>query len=69
MKTNFKYIILSLLILPLVSVFSQSDSLMHYLELATKNNPTVLQRFNEYQAALQKVPQVGSLPEIGRAHV
>ena len=63
MKTNFKYIILSLLILPLVSVFSQSDSLMHYLELATKNNPTVLQRYNEYQAALQKVPQVGSLPD------
>ncbi len=42
--------------------FSQ-DSLMHYLELATKNNPTVLQRYNEYQASLQKVPQVGSLPD------
>ena len=39
------------------------DSLMHYLELATKNNPTVLQRYNEYQASLQKVPQVGSLPD------
>ncbi|ADQ79167.1 hypothetical protein Palpr_1018 [Paludibacter propionicigenes WB4] len=39
------------------------DSLMHYLELATKNNPTVLQRYNEYQAALQKVPQVSSLPD------
>ena len=63
MKTNFKYIILSLIILPLVSVFSQSDSLMHYLELATKNNPIVLQRYNEYQASLQKVPQVGSLPD------
>ncbi len=42
--------------------FSQ-DSLMHYLELATKNNPTVLQRYNEYQASLQKIPQVGSLPD------
>ena len=39
------------------------DSLMHYLELATKNNPTVLQRYNEYQASLQKIPQVGSLPD------
>jgi len=39
------------------------DSLMHYLEIAAKNNPTVLQKFNEYQAALQKVPQVGSLPD------
>ena len=39
------------------------DSLFHYLEIAVKNNPTVLQRFNEYQAALQKVPQVGGLPD------
>jgi len=45
-----------------ISAYSQ-DSLMHYIELATKNNPTVLQRYNEYQAALQKVPQVGSLPD------
>ena len=41
----------------------RSDSLLQYLELAAKNNPTVLQRFNEYQAALQKIPQVGSLPD------
>lgn len=39
------------------------DSLMHYLEIAAKNNPTVLQKYSEYQAALQKVPQVGSLPD------
>lgn len=39
------------------------DSLMHYLEMATKNNPTVLQRYNEYQASLQKLPQVASLPD------
>ena len=63
MKTNFKYIVLSLFMFPMFSVFSQSDSLMHYLELATKNNPTVLQRYNEYQASLQKVPQVGGLPD------
>jgi outer membrane protein TolC len=41
----------------------QTDSLMEYLAIAAKNNPTVLQRFSEYQAALQKVPQVGSLPD------
>jgi outer membrane protein TolC len=41
----------------------QSDSLTYYLGLAAKNNPTVLQRFTEYQAALQKVPQVGSLSD------
>lgn len=44
----------------------QTDSLMHYLEIAAKNNPTVMQKFSEYQAALQKVPQAGSLsdPEV-----
>ena len=36
---------------------------INYLEIAAKNNPTVLQRFSEYQAALQKIPQVGSLPD------
>jgi outer membrane protein TolC len=39
------------------------DSLALYLEIAAKNNPAVQQRFNEYQAALQKVPQAGSLPD------
>jgi len=52
-----------LFLFPCISTYSQSDSLMHYLELATKNNPTVLQRYNEYQASLQKIPQVGSLPD------
>jgi outer membrane protein TolC len=39
------------------------DSLIRYLEIAAKNNSTVLQRFSEYQASLQKIPQVGSLPD------
>ena len=39
------------------------DSLVQYLEIAAKNNPTVRQKFTEYQAALQKVPQVGSLSD------
>jgi outer membrane protein TolC len=36
---------------------------MNYLEIAARNNPAVLQRYYEYEAALQKVPQVGSLPD------
>ena len=63
MKKNFNYIIFALLIFPLVSAVAQSDSLTYYLGLAAKNNPTVLQRYNEYQAALQKIPQVGGLPD------
>jgi outer membrane protein TolC len=38
------------------------DSLLKYLEIAAKHNPAVQQKFTEYQAALQRVPQVGSLP-------
>ncbi len=41
----------------------QPDSLAHYLEMASKNNPLVLQKYHEYQAALQKIPQAGSLPD------
>ncbi len=39
------------------------DSLLQYLEVAAKNNPAVLQKFTEYQIALQKVPQAGSLSD------
>lgn len=39
------------------------DPLFHYLELASKNSPAVLQKFSEYEASLRKVPQVGSLPD------
>jgi outer membrane protein TolC len=39
------------------------DSLLHYMETAAKKNPLVMQRFLEYQAALQKIPQAGSLSD------
>ncbi len=41
----------------------QVDSLSTYLEIAAKKNASVIQRYAEYQAALQKVPQVGSLSD------
>jgi outer membrane protein TolC len=50
-------------VIPVIPVFSQPDSLYSYLEIAAKNNPSVLQKFSEYQAALQKIPQAGSLPD------
>lgn len=58
MKTLISIILFTLCF----SAYSQ-DSLMNYLEIAAKNNPLVLQRYNEYLAALQKVPQVGSLQD------
>ena len=59
----FLIISIYFLLFPSISAFSQSDSLFHYLEIAAKNNPTVQQKFTEYQAALQKIPQVGSLAD------
>jgi cobalt-zinc-cadmium efflux system outer membrane protein len=50
-------------VFPCTSAYSQSDSLMNYLEIAAENNPTVLQRCYEYEAAVQKLPQVASLPD------
>jgi len=66
MKTSInkkKMLIVVALLSCVVGYGQPSDSLNYYLETAAKNNPTVLQRFNEYQASLQKVPQVGSLPD------
>jgi outer membrane protein TolC len=39
------------------------DSLSYYLEIAAKNNPGILKKYYEYEAALEKVPQVTSLPD------
>ncbi len=62
----YKKILLTIIALCVYAVASsqqQPDSLMLYLEIAAKNNPSLLQKFNEYQAALQKLPQAGSLPD------
>lgn len=67
MKTK-AYKKLLLFFLALSSLFiAQSqqypDSLIKYLEIAGKNNHDILRKFNEYQASLQKIPQVGSLSD------
>jgi outer membrane protein TolC len=41
----------------------QSDSLMMYLEIAARNNPSVQQKFTQYKASLQKIPQASSLSD------
>ncbi len=40
-----------------------ADSLFKYLEIAAKNNPSVQQKYTEYQATLQKIIPAGSLPD------
>jgi outer membrane protein TolC len=66
LKTGIKVFAIVIALFSTGNLQSQSvpkDSLAYYLEMAAKNNPLVLQRFSEYQAALQKVPQIGSLPD------
>ena len=57
----------TILLFTCLSIFNLSshsqDSLKYDLDLAVKNNPAVLQKLAVYKAALQKVPQVGSLPD------
>lgn len=45
------------------NAFSADTVLTKYLEEAAMNNPALKAKFNEYLAALEKVPQVSSLPD------
>jgi outer membrane protein TolC len=63
MKNETMKIILVISGLMFAFAGNAQDSLLFYLSEAAKNNPTVLQKYTGYQAALQKVPQVGGLPD------
>ncbi len=54
--------VLLLSFLSITGVYAQ-DKLDSYLTEAARNNPGLRAKFSEYQAALEKVPQVGSLPD------
>lgn len=59
-------VLVSLILISSVQLMAQGsgiDSLSSYLEIAARNNPLVRQRFAEYRAALEKVPQAGSLSD------
>ena len=64
-KTYKKLLITFIVLISSVVASSQQypDSLLRYLEIAARNNPTILQKFSEYQAALKKIPQAGSLSD------
>jgi outer membrane protein TolC len=64
MYFNAFLLVLAFIFLSTGAVYSQgSDSLFYYLELSAKNNPSVLQKFSEYNAAVQKIAQAGALPD------
>jgi outer membrane protein TolC len=58
-----KFINICFLFLVLAPSVSAQQMLDTYLVTAANNNPGLKARFNEYQAALEKVPQVGALPD------
>lgn len=61
MKTMIKYITIILLLF-VVKAQAQTE-LNNYLKVAVENNPGLKAKFAEYNAALEKVPQVGALPD------
>jgi outer membrane protein TolC len=62
MKTYKIYITLLFIFFLSLSIQAQSE-IDSYLITGAKNNPGLKAKFNEYLAALEKVPQVGALPD------
>lgn len=56
--------IISFILITLFTVISaKAQSLDDYLKIAAENNPGLKSKFYSYQASLEKVPQVGALPD------
>ena len=51
------------ILLTISNLLSAQDILNQYLETAAKNNAALKAKFNEYNATLEKIPQVGTLPD------
>jgi outer membrane protein TolC len=59
---TYKILFLSLALILSANVFSQ-EKLNNYLEIAAETNPGLKAKFSEYMSAMEKVPQVGTLPD------
>ena len=62
---NNKIIILGIILLISYVAIAQGskESLDGYLITAAENNPGLKAKFNDYMAAMEKIPQVGTLPD------
>ncbi len=58
-----KIITLSLLLLLGVSYSAASQSLADYFQLGAENNPGLKAKYKAFEAAMEKIPQVGSLQD------
>jgi cobalt-zinc-cadmium efflux system outer membrane protein len=61
--SNFQFLILGILLILFEKPIKAQSELNTYLETAANNNPGLKAKFSEYNAALQRVPQVGALPD------
>ncbi|WP_456377015.1 TolC family protein [Lutibacter sp.] len=61
----YKYILFTLVLGLSQQSFAQEGkvNLDRYLVIAAENNPNLKTKFSEYMAAMEKIPQVGSLPD------
>tara|TARA_R110001583_G_scaffold39260_1_gene125973 strand:+ start:11304 stop:12566 length:1263 start_codon:yes stop_codon:yes gene_type:complete len=59
---TYKLLFLSLLLMLSTNAFSQ-ENLDNYLKIAAESNPGLKAKFSEYMVAMEKVPQVGTLPD------
>jgi hypothetical protein len=64
-KMKNKIILLSVFLISSIIGMAQEtkESLDTYLKIAAENNPGLKAKFSDYMAAMEKVPQVGTLPD------
>lgn len=62
LKERLKGVIIIVLLLFVVGVQAQSE-LNNYLKIAAENNPGLKSKFSAYMVSMQKISQVGSLPD------
>ena len=58
-----KYILNIILLMILGVTAGQAQTLDEYFKAAAENNPGLQSKYKEFEAALQKIPQVNSLPD------
>ncbi|MDD2475249.1 MAG: TolC family protein [Dysgonamonadaceae bacterium] len=58
-----KYILNIILLMILGVTAGQTQTLDEYFKTAAENNPGLQSKYKEFEAALQKIPQVNSLPD------
>ncbi len=63
MKKTYKHIKGFLCVLLFCSISATGQTLQDYLEIAEQNNPKIKAAYSQFEAAMQKSPQVSSLPD------